>query len=94
MLRNVKNRFSLFSFIFAFPSLAVWLAFLVFHVKLRIRSNSKQLFAVLAPVIGEMAAREIAKIYEARLEEAFFESIKGVTLIGGFSEKFRASRRT
>ncbi|MCD6208981.1 MAG: hypothetical protein J7J67_02195 [Thermoproteales archaeon] len=64
------------------------------HVKLRIKSNSKQLAAVLAPVIGEKAAKEIAEIYKARLEEAFFENIRGVSLIGSFSEKFRASRRT
>lgn len=94
MSRNVKNKFSLFSFIFAVPSLAIWLAFLVIRLKLRIRSNSKQLVAELAPIIGEKAAKEIAEIYKAKLEEAFFKSVRGLDLLAVFSEKFRASRKT
>ena len=44
--------------------------------------------------VTRKAAKEIAEIYKTRLEEVFFESVRGLRLIGSFSEKFKASRRT
>ncbi|GEM_PF-3740235 len=98
MLRRVKNKlalfFSLISFIFTISSLAVRIAFLVIHLKLRVRSNSKKLAAQLAPIIGEKAAKEIAKIYKDRIEETFFKGVGRFDLSAVFSYKFRAPRKT